>query len=63
MTPIAGRAQTGERTANPTEVSLAESDQDRGILGMVDEFSPKGVEDEGEIKWRKDFLRKIGYKL
>jgi adenosine/AMP kinase len=30
---------------------------------VVDGFSPKGVEDEGEIGWRKDFLRKIGYKL
>jgi adenosine/AMP kinase len=50
-------------TANPTEVVLAETDQGRGILGMVDGFSPKSVEDEGEIKWRKEFLRKIGYKL
>ena len=50
-------------TANPTEVVLAETDQGRGILGVVDGLSPKGVEDEGEIKWRKDFLRKIGYKL
>src|SRR5215469_7338841 len=50
-------------TANPTEVVLAETGQGRGILGVVDGFSPKGVEDEGEIKWRKDFLRQIGYKL
>ena len=50
-------------TANPTEVVLAETEQGRGILGVVDGFSPKGVEDEGDIKWRKDFLRKIGYKL
>jgi adenosine/AMP kinase len=50
-------------TANPTEVVLAETEQGRGILGVVDRFSPKGVEDEGEIKWRKEFLRKIGYKL
>jgi adenosine/AMP kinase len=50
-------------TANPTEVVLAETEQGRGILGVVDEFSPKGVEDDGEMKWRKDFLRKIGYKL
>ena len=49
-------------TANPTEVVLAEMDQGRGILGVVDGFSPKGVEDDGEIKWRKDFLRQIGYK-
>jgi adenosine/AMP kinase len=50
-------------TANPTEVVLAETEQGRGILGVVDGFSPKGVEDEGDIQWRKDFLRKIGYKL
>ena len=49
-------------TANPTEVVLAETEQGRGILGVVDGFSPKGVEDEGEIKWRKDFLRQIDYK-
>ena len=49
--------------ANPTEVVLAETEQGRGILGVVDGFSPKGVEDEGEIKGRMDFLRKIGYKL
>lgn len=50
-------------TANPTEVVLAETEQGRGILGVVDGSPPKGVEDEGEIKWRKDFLRQIGYKL
>jgi adenosine/AMP kinase len=50
-------------TANPTEVVLAETETGRGILGVVDGFSPKGVEDEAEIKWRKEFLRKIGYKL
>jgi adenosine/AMP kinase len=50
-------------TANPTEVVLAEMEQGRGILGVVDGFSPKGVEDEGDIQWRKDFLRRIGYKL
>jgi uncharacterized protein len=50
-------------TANPTEVVLAEMEQRPGILGVVDGFSPKGVEDEADIKWRKDFLRQIGYKL
>jgi adenosine/AMP kinase len=49
-------------TANPTEVILAETDQGRGILGVVDGFNIQGVEDEGEIKWRQDFLRQIGYK-
>ena len=50
-------------TANPTEVVVAETEQGRGILGVVDGFSSKGVEDEGEIKWRKDCLRQIGDKL
>jgi adenosine/AMP kinase len=50
-------------TANPTEVVLAETEMGRASLGVVDGFSPKGVEDEGEVKWRKDFLRKIGFKL
>lgn len=49
-------------TANSTEVILAESDQGRGIMGVIDGFSPKGVEDDAETKWRKDFLRQIGYK-
>jgi adenosine/AMP kinase len=50
-------------TANPTEVILAETEQGRGILGVVDGFPPKGVEDDDEIKWRKNLLRQIGYKL
>jgi len=50
-------------TANPTEVVVAETEQGRGLLGVVDGFSPKGIEDEEEIKWRKGFLRQIGYKL
>ncbi len=50
-------------TANPTEVLVAETEQGRGILGVVDGFSPKGVEDEKGIEWRKNFLRMIGYKL
>jgi len=49
-------------TANPTEVLVAETGQGRGILGIVDGFSPKGLEDENGIAWRKDFLRMIGYK-
>ena len=43
-------------TANPTEVILAETEQGRGILGVVDGFHCQGVEDEGEIKWRKNLL-------
>jgi adenosine/AMP kinase len=50
-------------TANPTEVLVAQTEQGRGILGVVDGFSPKGVEDEEGTTWRKDFLRMIGYKI
>jgi len=49
-------------TANPVEVIVTQTEQGRGILGVVDGFSPKGVEDEEGITWRKDFLRMIGYK-
>ncbi len=50
-------------TANPTQVVLVQTEQGRGILGVVDGFGPKGVEGEADIAWRKSFLRKIGYKL
>jgi adenosine/AMP kinase len=50
-------------TANPTQVILAETEQGCGVLGVVDGFAPKGVEDEEGIAWRKSFLRTIGYKL
>jgi adenosine/AMP kinase len=50
-------------TANPTEVILAETEQGRGVLGVVDGSSPKGIEGEDDIKWRKDLLRQIGYKV
>ncbi|MEW6685273.1 MAG: adenosine-specific kinase [Candidatus Edwardsbacteria bacterium] len=49
-------------TANPVEVVIAETEQGRGILGVIDGLKPKGIEDEEGIKWRKEFLRKIGYK-
>ncbi len=49
-------------TANPTEVIVAESDQGRGILGVIDGFASKGIEEDEDIEWRKDFLRQIGYK-
>jgi uncharacterized protein len=49
-------------TANAVEVLVAQTEQGRGILGVVDGSSPKGVEDEEGITWRKDFLRMIGYK-
>lgn len=50
-------------TANPTEVIVAETEQGRGILGVVDGFSPKGMEGKTDIAWRKNLLRQIGYKL
>ncbi len=50
-------------TANEVEIVVAESQLGRGILGVIDGSSPKGVEKESDIKWRKDLLRKIGYKL
>jgi adenosine/AMP kinase len=50
-------------TATPTEVVIAQTGQGRGILGVVDGLSPTGVEEVQGIAWRKDFLRKIGYKL
>ena len=49
-------------TANPVEVVVAETTQGRGILGVIDGSSPKGIEGEEGITWRKEFLRKIGYK-
>jgi adenosine/AMP kinase len=50
-------------TANPVEVIVAETEQGRGILGVIDGMKTNGVEDETGIAWRKDFLRNIGYKL
>jgi uncharacterized protein len=49
-------------SANPTQVLVAETDQGRGIVGVVDGLCPKGVEGEADIEWRKKFLRQIGYK-
>jgi hypothetical protein len=49
-------------TANPVEIIVAESEQGRGVLGVIDGSSPKGVEGQSDIAWRHDFLRKIGYK-
>ncbi|SDY43562.1 hypothetical protein SAMN04515617_11496 [Collimonas sp. OK242] len=50
-------------TANPSEVILAETEQGRAVLGVVDGLHTKGIEGEDDIKWRKDLLRQIGYKL
>lgn len=49
-------------TANPVEVVLAKSEQGRGVLGVIDGGSPKGVEDEAGIAWRHELLRNFGYK-
>ena len=49
-------------TANPLQVIIAETSQGRGVLGVVDGWTPLGVEKEEDIKERKEFLRKIGYK-
>ena len=50
-------------TANPLEVIVAETEQGRGILGVIDGFKTKGIETPKDAKERKEFLRKIGYKL
>ena len=50
-------------TANPVEVILAETEQGRGILGVIDGMKTQGVESEEDITERKAFLRNIGYKL
>jgi len=49
-------------TANPTQVLVAQTDQGRGIVGVVDGLPPLGVETAEDVKWRHDLLRKIGYK-
>lgn len=50
-------------TANPLEVIVTETDQGRGIVGVIDGMKSKGIETEKDVKARKEFLRKIGYKL
>ena len=49
-------------TANPLQVLVAQDEQGRGIVGVIDGSSPKGVEEESDRQWRREFLRKIGYK-
>ena len=49
-------------TANPVEVIIAETEQGRGILGVIDGITTTGIEGEEDIAWRKGFLRMIGYK-
>jgi adenosine/AMP kinase len=50
-------------TANPVEVVIAQSEQGRGVLGVIDGSSPKGVEGPDDARYRREFVRKIGYKL
>jgi len=49
-------------TANPVQVIVAETDQGRALVGVVDGYKPVGIEDERKIKERREFLRRIGYK-
>jgi hypothetical protein len=49
-------------TANPVQVIVAETEQGRGILGVIDGFSPKGAEDAAGVEWRHGLLRRFGYK-
>jgi len=50
-------------TANEVEVVIAQTDLGRGVLGVIDGYSPKGVEADKDVQERKEFLRMIGYKL
>ncbi|MCJ7664939.1 MAG: adenosine-specific kinase [Desulfobacterales bacterium] len=50
-------------TANPVEVIIAETDQGRGIMGVIDGEPPQGIEDDTGVQWRRKLLRDFGYKL
>jgi len=50
-------------TANPAEIVVVQSEQGRGVLGVIDGFPPKGVETPADVAARKELLRKFGYKL
>jgi adenosine/AMP kinase len=50
-------------TANPVEVIIAQTDQGRGILGVIDGAPPQGIEDKEGVQWRKQLLRDFSYKL
>jgi uncharacterized protein len=50
-------------TANPVEILIVETEQGRGIIGVIDGFKPKGIETSADIEFRKKFLREIGYKF
>lgn len=49
-------------TANPLQIVVADSETGRGVLGVIDGLKPKAMENDSDIVWRKEFLRKIGYK-
>jgi hypothetical protein len=49
-------------TANPVQVIVAETEQGRGVMGVIDGFPPQGVEEAEDVKSRQEFLRRIGYK-
>jgi adenosine/AMP kinase len=59
---VAEVCQVFAATANPVAVIVADNGRGCGILGVIDGEKPKGVEDSKDEAWRKDFLRKIGYK-
>jgi uncharacterized protein len=48
-------------TTNPVEVVLAQTEQGRGVMGVIDASSPKGVEDEAGVAWRHEIFRTFGY--
>jgi adenosine/AMP kinase len=50
-------------TANPMEIIIAETEQGRGIIGVVDGYKSKGIESAENVRERREFVRKIGYKL
>lgn len=50
-------------TANPVQILIVETYQGRGIIGVVDGFKPKNLENENDVTWRKKFVRDIGYKF
>ncbi len=50
-------------TANPVEIIIVETDQGRGIIGVIDGFKPLGIETDEDVECRKKFLREIGYKF
>jgi adenosine/AMP kinase len=49
-------------TANPVSAIVAETDEGRGVLGVIDGAPPQGVEDDEGVRWRRELLRQIGYK-